>query len=68
MAAMEDIIIIPHDSEKIIKIILQLHANPAQLKKIAMNGAKKIRKLYNYENQIAPRINIINSLLETVKR
>jgi len=63
----EDIIIIPHNPEKIISIIAELHTNPIKLKKISQNGAEKIREIYNYENQISPRINIIKSILEAEK-
>jgi glycosyltransferase involved in cell wall biosynthesis len=63
----EDIIIIPHDSDKIVDIINQLYSNPEKLKKIAENGSARIRDLYSYANQIAPRIKILEWGMELSK-
>lgn len=63
----EDIVLIPYDTEKIIEIISRLHADPEKLIGISKNGAKKIREVYSYENQIAPRINLIQDQLAKEK-
>jgi glycosyltransferase involved in cell wall biosynthesis len=60
----EDIIIIPHDSDRIVDMINQLYSNPEKLKKIAENGSARIRDVYSYANQIAPRIKILERGLE----
>lgn len=60
----KDIVIIPPDVEKIIDTISHFHANPAILRSIAEGGAIKIREVYSYENQVAPRIKILEEELE----
>jgi len=63
----EDIVLIPHDAEKITEIISQLRDDPAKIAEISKNGARKIREIYSYENQIVPRINLIQSQLDKEK-
>jgi glycosyltransferase involved in cell wall biosynthesis len=63
----EDIVLIPHDSEKITEIIGRLRADPGKLSEISKNGARKIREVYSYENQIAPRIYLIQEQLDKEK-
>lgn len=63
----KDIVLIPHDADKITKIISRLRDDPAKIAEISMNGARKIREIYSYENQIIPRINLIQSLLDKEK-
>lgn len=60
----KDIVIISPDIEKIIDTISHFHANPVVLRSIAEGGAKKIREFYSYENQISPRIRILEEELE----
>jgi glycosyltransferase involved in cell wall biosynthesis len=59
----EDIVIIPHNSDGIVEILDYYYSHPAELRKIAENGSVKIRDVYSYENQILPRIKIINEIL-----
>ncbi len=59
----KDIVIIPHDSDGIVDLIDYYYSHPAELKKIAENGSKKIRDVYSNESQILPRIKIINEIL-----
>ena len=60
----EDIVIIPHDSSKIVETIEDLYSNPAKVRRIAENGAARIREIYSYENQIAPRIRVLENVLQ----
>ncbi len=60
----KDIVIIPPDIGEIVDTISYFHANPARLQTIAENGAKKIREVYSYENQVLPRIKILEKELE----
>ena len=60
----KDIVIIPHDTGKIVKLIEKYYHNPEKLEKIADTGYLKIKELYNYENQIAPRIKILEELIK----
>jgi glycosyltransferase involved in cell wall biosynthesis len=60
----EDIVIIPSNIREIVDIVLHFYSNPAMLQKIAETGAKKIREIYSYENQIIPRIRILEKELE----
>jgi glycosyltransferase involved in cell wall biosynthesis len=55
----KDIVIIPPNASKIVNTIKYYHAHPAELKTIAENGCRRIQELYGYENQIAPRIRIL---------
>lgn len=41
--------------------------HPSLLIELAENGAKKARKFYSYEAQIAPRIDLMNRLIENEK-
>jgi len=59
----KEIVIIPHDTQKIVEIIEYYYHNPKQLQKISKSGYLKIKDLYNYENQIAPRIKILEELI-----
>ena len=60
----EEIVIIPHDAQKIVKLIEKYYRDPEKLEKIADAGYLKSKKLYNYENQIAPRIKILEELIK----
>ncbi|HKB44637.1 MAG TPA: glycosyltransferase family 4 protein, partial [Chitinophagaceae bacterium] len=60
----EDLVIIPHDSDKIVQLLEFYYSNPAKLKKLAETGSEKFRTVYNYENQILPRIRIIEAELQ----
>lgn len=55
----EEIVIISHDSEKIIQRIEEFINNPKNLQSIAEKGQKKIIELYNFEVQIKPRIKLL---------
>lgn len=55
----EEIVIIPHDVYEISATIESFYHNPERLITIAQNGRDKIKKLYSYEAQILPRINIL---------
>lgn len=59
----EEIIIIKHDVNDICKKILYYCEHVDELHKIGKNGRKKIKKLYSYEAQINPRIEIINDII-----
>lgn len=60
----EEIIIIPHDAEKISESIESYYDNPDLLKKIGENGQEKLLYLYSYEYQIAPRIKLLRQEIE----
>jgi glycosyltransferase involved in cell wall biosynthesis len=60
----EDIVIIPPDSEKIFETISYYYLHPEKLRSLAQNGASRIRDVYNYENQMIPRIKILESELK----
>ncbi|MGB9979481.1 class I SAM-dependent methyltransferase [Methanobacterium sp.] len=60
----KDIVIIPHDTGKIVEIIEKYYHNPEKLQKIAEAGYLKIKEIYNYENQIASRIKILEELIK----
>jgi hypothetical protein len=63
-----DIVIIPHDSQKIVDILNYYYDHPLELKRIAENGSVRIRDVYNDENQMLPRIRILEKELNEVKQ
>ena len=54
--------IIPYYTQKIVKILEEYYNNPEKLKNISEKGYLKIQELYNYQNQIAPRIRLLNDI------
>ena len=54
----EEIVIIPHDAVQIVDIIESYYHDPEKLKRVAENGCRKIKKIFSYEAQILPRINM----------
>jgi hypothetical protein len=47
-----------------VDILEGYYANPEKLKAISENGCRKIKRLYSYESQILPRINILKEQIE----
>lgn len=64
----DEMIIIKPNSDDIINKIEYLHNNPKIIKKIAQNGRKKIIKLYSYENQIKPRVKLLQNTIKEKKK
>ena len=63
-----DIVLIPHDSDKIVDILNYYYDHPLELKRIAENGSVRIRDVYSDENQMLPRIRILEKELNEVKQ
>jgi glycosyltransferase involved in cell wall biosynthesis len=61
----EDIVIVPHDTAMIVEIVNYYYDRPDELRRIAENGCNKTRQVYSYENQIAPRIRVLEKVIET---
>jgi glycosyltransferase involved in cell wall biosynthesis len=59
-----DIVIIPPDPEKIVETISYYYLHPEKLRSLAQNGASRIRDVYSHENQMTPRIKILESELK----
>jgi glycosyltransferase involved in cell wall biosynthesis len=59
----EDIVLIPHETGGIVDIISHYCDRPSELQSIAEKGRDKVREVYSYENQIAPRIRILTDLI-----
>ena len=49
----------PHDPDAIVDKILWYRDNPIELKKVAENGRREALRLYGYEKQVQPRIDIL---------
>lgn len=60
----EDIVIIPPDTEKIVETISCYYLHPEKLRSLAQNGASRIRDIYSHENQMVPRIKILENELK----
>lgn len=58
-----DIVLIEHSVDDIVNKIEHYYNKPDDLIRICDNGASRIRSLYNYESQIAPRVEILTNLL-----
>lgn len=59
-----DIVIIEHDVEDIVGKIEYYINNPAELKDICKNGHERVKKLYCYNAQIKPRLQILFDALQ----
>jgi glycosyltransferase involved in cell wall biosynthesis len=59
----KDIVILDYDPQKIVDKIEFYIDNPELLKEIGINGCNKVKQIYNYENQILPRIEILKNLI-----
>ncbi|WP_166442853.1 glycosyltransferase [Phragmitibacter flavus] len=59
-----DIVIIPYSPEQVVEIISHYHEHPDALKSLAQRGCEKVREVYSYEQQIAPRIQLLKRLIE----
>ena len=57
----EEIVIIPHDCDRIVKIIETYYNAPDKLRSIGKKGAAKLQEVFSYENQILPRIRILEN-------
>ena len=59
----EEIVLIPDDNKKIVEILEEYYHNPEKLRNISEKGYLKSKEIYNYENQITPRIKLLNDIL-----
>ena len=59
----QELIITESTSESIEKIILNLIDNPNKLVEIAKNGKEKFQKVYSNNNQMKPRIEILENFI-----
>jgi len=55
----KEIVIVPHNADKITEMIENYYQNPQKLREIAINGREKIIKLYGYEAQLLPRVQLL---------
>ena len=61
----EEIVIIPHDADSIVRIIEAFYKKPGKLRSVAEKGAAKMREVYSYERQLLPRIKLLESEMHT---
>lgn len=59
----KEIVIIPHDSSKIVNMVEYYYENPTKLADLAINGRKRILDLFSYEKQLMPRINLLKDVI-----
>ena len=62
----EEIVIIPHDADRIVHIIEAFYKKPDKLRSIAKKGATKMRKVFSYKSQIMPRIKLLEGEMHTL--
>lgn len=58
-----DMVIIPYDTQEIVYIIESYYNEPQKLQEIAEAGYNRIKEVYNYENQVWPRIKILEKII-----
>ncbi|MCK7520976.1 MAG: hypothetical protein MZV64_26415 [Ignavibacteriales bacterium] len=63
---MKKIVIIKPDLSDIVNKISYFYKNPELLKSICEKGNLKIKHLYNYENQIKPRVELLKNELSKI--
>jgi len=56
---MNEIEIIEHDVSQIVERIVFYYLNPKALLNLSQNGSKRIKEIYSYENQMVPRIDLL---------
>ena len=57
----EEVVIIPHNADRIVRIIEAFYKKPDKLRSIAEKGAAKMRKVFSYKSQLMPRIRLLES-------
>jgi glycosyltransferase involved in cell wall biosynthesis len=57
----EEIVIIPHDANKIVHLIEEYYHHPEKLRDLGDNGSKKLKQVFSNESQILPRLKILSS-------
>lgn len=57
----KEIVIIPHNAQKISEIVDYYYKNPQLIKEMGENCQEKLLHLYSYEYQIAPRIKLLKN-------
>ena len=62
-----DIEIVKPNKDEIIKKVSYFYDNPKKIKEIGINGKKKTDEAYSYDNQIMPRIKILESIIREGK-
>ncbi len=60
----EELIIIPHNAKTITSMIEAYYYNPHKLKAISENGSRTIKRLFGFEAQMLPRINLLKKEIE----
>lgn len=55
----KEIVLIPHNATEIVDIINKYYNSPVELKQICENGQNKLLKIFSYDNQIKPRIEML---------
>ncbi len=63
----KEIVIIPHNSDNIVHIIESFYKDPTTLRDIGERGALKLQRIFSYNNQVKPRINLLVNELRKVK-
>lgn len=62
----EEIVIIPHDADRIVRIIEAFYKKPDKLRSVAKKGAAKTKEVFSYKSQMIPRIKLIEGEMYTL--
>ena len=54
-----DLVIVPHDTNAIVEKLSWYRDNPAALRDLAESGKRQAERVYNFQSQLAPRIEIL---------
>lgn len=60
----KDIVLIPYNVDRITEIIEHYHRSPADLRSLARQGCETSRYICGYEYQMAPRLNLLQELIQ----
>ncbi|MEG2021473.1 MAG: glycosyltransferase, partial [Oscillospiraceae bacterium] len=63
----KEIEIIPHNANEIMHLIEYYLHEPEKLKTLKQNGAKAVRRIYGFEKQMTPRIEVLRKELKWAK-
>lgn len=59
----EDIVLLKYDLWDIVRLVEKYRADPAALKAVGEAGIGRVRALYSYEAQLAPRIELLRQVM-----
>lgn len=63
----QNIVILEYNIDAIVDKIFEYYKNPVKLKMVGEKGCMQIQKIYGFNSQIQPRVNLLNNLIKSQK-